>query len=54
MASAFVEDCLALNIIPHWDSFSDNYASIRVAEKVGFEKNEIFDIYFGNFSKSIL
>ncbi|MFX0086798.1 MAG: GNAT family N-acetyltransferase [Candidatus Hodarchaeota archaeon] len=54
MASVFVEHCLSKNIKPHWDSFVNNYASVRVAEKIGFKKIEDFNVYFGSFSKSEL
>lgn len=35
-ARAFVAHCLALGLVPHWDSWQANIPSIRVAEKVGF------------------
>lgn len=54
MASAFVEHSLSLNIQPHWDSFTDNHASIRVAEKVGFKKIQDYDVLFGDFTKNYL
>ncbi|MFX0185423.1 MAG: GNAT family N-acetyltransferase [Candidatus Hodarchaeota archaeon] len=49
MASAFVEYSLSLKIQPHWDSFTDNQASIRVAEKVGFKKIQEYTVLFGSF-----
>jgi RimJ/RimL family protein N-acetyltransferase len=42
-ASAFAEYCLSNSLETHWDSWSDNTPSIRVAEKVGFEK--VLDYY---------
>ena len=54
MASAFVEHCVTKNIKPHWDSFANNYASVRVANKIGFKKIEDYKVYFGSFSKSEL
>jgi len=54
MASAFVEHCLKTNIKPYWDSYSNNYASIRVAEKIGFKKIEDYHVYFGSFINSEL
>jgi RimJ/RimL family protein N-acetyltransferase len=54
MASTFVEHCLAADIKPYWDSFANNYASVRVAEKIGFIKIEDYNVYFGSFSKGEL
>ncbi len=54
MASAFVEHCLTKDIKPHWDFFLNNYASVRVAEKIGFKDIENFNVYYGSFSKSEL
>ncbi|WP_412102518.1 GNAT family N-acetyltransferase [Paenibacillus alvei] len=33
-----VEHCASARIIPHWDCWSSNIASKKVAEKTGFEK----------------
>ena len=54
MASAFVEHCLKVNIKPYWDSYANNYASIRVAEKIGLKKIEDYHVYFGSFINSEL
>jgi len=49
MASSFVEYCLHKGITPHWDSFDDNVPSLRVAEKIGFERVSEYSVYFGSF-----
>ena len=49
MASSFVEYCLHKDITPHWDSFDDNVPSLRVAEKIGFERVSEYSVYFGSF-----
>lgn len=50
-ASAFVDHCVSNSITPHWDSWNDNLGSIRVAEKVGFEKTLDYTVYFGSFDE---
>lgn len=52
MASAFVESALSNNIQPHWDAGASNYASIRVAKKVGFEKIQDYKTFFGSFTNN--
>jgi GNAT superfamily N-acetyltransferase len=49
MASSFVEYCLHQGITPHWDSFVDNVPSLRVAEKIGFERVSEYSVFFGSF-----
>lgn len=49
-ASAFVEHSLRRNIKPHWECNVENLASRRVAEKVGFVKEQDYPIYFGRLS----
>ncbi len=49
-AAAFVDYCVSKNIAPHWDCFGNNAPSIRVAEKVGFEKVMEYTVYFGSFN----
>ncbi|MBU7011714.1 MAG: GNAT family N-acetyltransferase [Theionarchaea archaeon] len=51
-ASALVEHCISKGIVPHWDSWSDNLPSVRVAEKVGFKKIEDYFVYFGSLNDS--
>jgi len=50
MTSAFVKHCLSVNIRPHWDAMANNHASIRVAEKVGFERIQDYTVLFGSFT----
>ncbi|MFX1534010.1 MAG: GNAT family N-acetyltransferase [Promethearchaeota archaeon] len=52
-AAATVEHALSKNLIPHWDSWATNIGSIKVAEKVGFEKVEDYTIYFGSLDEAI-
>ncbi len=51
MASAFVEYALSMNIKLHWDAFSNNYASTRVAEKIGFRLIEEYEVFFGSYTE---
>ncbi len=50
VASAFVRHSLQRNIEPYWDCFVENLASRRVAEKVGFIKEQNYQIYFGRIN----
>ncbi len=49
VASAFVNLCYKRNITPYWDSWTKNLASIRVAEKTGFEKLQTYDVMIVEF-----
>jgi len=49
-ASAFAEHALAHGIKAHWDAWATNAPSVRMAEKVGFEKVEDYTVTFGEFS----
>lgn len=46
-AHAFVAHCLALGIVPYWDSWQTNTTSIRVAEKVGFRHVQNYTVQLG-------
>lgn len=48
-ATHFLEHCLNHNIIAHWECDKDNIGSVRVAEKVGFEKTEESVFWSGQF-----
>lgn len=48
-AAHFLEHCLNQNIVAHWECDKDNIRSIRVAEKVGFEKTEETVFWSGQF-----
>ena len=48
-AAHFLEHCLSQNIVAHWECDKDNIGSVRVAEKVGFEKTEETVFWSGQF-----
>jgi GNAT superfamily N-acetyltransferase len=48
-ATHFLEHCTNQNIIAHWECDKDNIGSVRVAEKVGFEKTEETVFWSGQF-----
>jgi RimJ/RimL family protein N-acetyltransferase len=45
--SAFVAACDARQVVAHWESWKDNYPSMRVAEKLGFEATCEYQVYYG-------
>jgi hypothetical protein len=51
-ASAFAEHCAARAIVPYWDCWSDNLASVAVAEKLGFRKIETYSVFVGSFGEA--
>jgi GNAT superfamily N-acetyltransferase len=48
-AAHFVDHCLRRNINPYWECWRDNIGSVRVAEKVGFEKIQEAPFWSGVF-----
>ena len=48
-AAHFLEYCLNQNVVAHWECDKDNIGSVRVAEKVGFEKTEETVFWSGQF-----
>ena len=44
-AAACAEHCVEHGLTPHWHCWEDNAPSIRVAEKVGFERPERYAVY---------
>jgi GNAT superfamily N-acetyltransferase len=48
-ATHFLELCMNQSIVPHWECNKDNIGSVRVAEKIGFEKPEETVIWNGKF-----
>jgi len=48
-AAHFIEHCVNQNIVAHWECDKDNIGSVRVAEKVGFEKIEETVFWGGQF-----
>jgi RimJ/RimL family protein N-acetyltransferase len=51
-ARAFIEACLAKQMTPHWSTESFRLDSIAIAEKLGFEKQNLYRCYYFLF-KSI-
>jgi len=48
-AARFLKHCINQNIVPHWECDKDNIGSVRVAEKVGFERTEETVFWSGQF-----
>ena len=48
-AAHFLEYCMNQNIVAHWECDKDNIGSVRVAEKVGFERIEETAFWNGQF-----
>jgi RimJ/RimL family protein N-acetyltransferase len=44
-AQHFIRDCLQKNIQPTWDCFGSNYASIKLAERLGFTRAGSYQFY---------
>jgi len=44
-AAAFLAECRARGLVAHWESWLDNLPSVRVAEKLGFERVCAYDVY---------
>ncbi len=47
-ASAFIEACQARNIVPYWDAWQRNTASVATAEKIGLHKIQEYNVYIGS------
>jgi GNAT superfamily N-acetyltransferase len=45
----FLGHCLEQNLVAHWECDKDNVGSVRVAEKVGFERTEETQFWSGEF-----
>jgi RimJ/RimL family protein N-acetyltransferase len=52
-AARFLEHCMNQNIVPHWECDQENIGSVRVAEKVGFERTEETVFWSGQFLRSL-
>lgn len=48
-AAHFLAHCINQNIVAHWECDKDNTGSVRVAEKIGFEKIEETVFWSGHF-----
>jgi GNAT superfamily N-acetyltransferase len=46
-ASAFIEYCLDRKIVPYWDAWQRNSASVATAEKIGLRKIQEYNVYIG-------
>lgn len=44
VTKCFVAECSNRGLVPYWDSWDDNVSSIKVAEKVGFDKVEVYGV----------
>lgn len=49
LAGKYIEDCFRQGISPHWDCSEDNTASMRLAEKLGFERKDRYKCYWFDF-----
>ncbi len=49
LAANFVKECTERNLIPYWDSWIDNLPSVKIAEKVGFNKVAEYDVLVVEF-----
>jgi GNAT superfamily N-acetyltransferase len=52
-AAHFLEHCMNQNIVANWECDKDNIGSVRVAEKVGFEKTEETVFWNGQFLRYV-
>lgn len=52
LAGAAVRESLKRDLTPHWDSWTANAPSIRVAEKIGFRKVETYAVHLGTWPAS--
>ncbi|AFJ43298.1 GNAT family N-acetyltransferase [Francisella orientalis] len=48
LVKSFVNKCISNNVIPVWDCYSNNQASINLANKTGFKR--VFEYYFYNIN----
>ncbi|WP_251553680.1 GNAT family N-acetyltransferase [Neobacillus muris] len=44
-AQLFIDCCLEKNLTPTWDCDVNNLASIKLAEKLGFERPSIYSVF---------
>lgn len=45
-ASALIDHCLQNDWIPGWECWTDNVPSVKLAEKLGFERHSGYPVYF--------
>ena len=49
LTANFVKECATKNLIPHWDTWTRNLPSVKIAEKVGFCKTEEYEVLIVEF-----
>lgn len=49
LTANFVKECATRNLIPHWDTWTRNLPSVKIAEKVGFYKTEEYEVLIVEF-----
>lgn len=49
VASKFVDKCIEKDLIPHWDSWLKNFPSVKIAQKVGFDLIEDYEVIVVKF-----
>jgi 3-dehydroquinate dehydratase len=45
VSQAYIADCIDEGFRLHWDCMAENYASIRLAKKLGFKKSHVYTLY---------
>lgn len=48
VAQRFIQECVRKKIMPTWDCFMNNTASVKLAEKLGFSETETYFFYSFN------
>ena len=51
VAAKLLEDCIARGIYPHWSASSENAASLHLAEKLGYVRDDVYET-LGVFAKT--
>ncbi|MBI9010594.1 MAG: GNAT family N-acetyltransferase [Clostridiales bacterium] len=49
VASKFVDKCTEIDLMPYWDSWLKNYPSVKIAQKVGFDLIEDYEVIVVKF-----
>lgn len=52
-ASAFIEHCIAQQIVPYWDAWQRNTASVATAETIGLHKLQEYTVHVGPLPESL-
>lgn len=52
-AQRFIKECMSRGIMPTWDCFANNIASLRLAARLGFEEVRRYPLYSFNTPLSI-